>query len=565
MSVLHQVWLDDQVLAFCAAYLVGSTTPSQSASIFEQNQLANITNVIASKWRDEASSSLSDTTLALLNKLPAEYDTVHPDMPEHMQSLAHIRRQAASEIKQREKGLERVSSLLINHAVYVLKQPQLDIYKFVKWFKRNAGSNLAGMGRLLENLSHADSVRVRSNQLLGDIRNASEQTRDRVQAIDDLYADLISVIGIRSDHSWLLRIFLALRNAMYCWPLMIGGSSEGESHGISFPIGLFLSNDEKSKTYFKIVVRRGATGKSPPYVPPTDETPAHMGGSKLYWEQDWANAFWSGTQVAKELWRSQNGRLKFVDEQAAGTKLTSSLVVDLGEACAIVDAAFGGIDVGSYTLKGRSAEAYWAQAILGLLLPAGEIPLGVVTGYIERAGGAYELRHVDGVEKKLEYANNAGFSRVVLPGLETDYSEFDEATAGASNADRVGVPQVDFTAPGEANTKVQSVSDLAKLVQEADNSTQIKAKNEVRRFLQGMAASGSAKRIEINYCPNARSAADAMQPSGWRRATFVRLPETRREFSNCLRRLFLQEQMRLSRPLSGEEESFYRRKSLARA
>lgn len=562
MSTLDQTWLDDQVLAFCAAMLVGSACPSQTESVVEQNQLANLTNVIVSKLRDQSASWLSDTTLSLLNTISAEYDTVHPDMPEHMQSLADVRRLIKSEIKLREKGSGGISSLLVNHAVYVLKQPQLDIYKFFVWFKRNVGSSLVGVGRLLEHLSPTNLQtpnRVRSDQLLSDIRDGSEQTHDRVQAIDDLYAHLHSIVGGGAKRSWLLRVFLALRNSMYCWPLMIGGPNGSETHGVSLPIGLFLSPDDKPKVYFKIVLPRRATTNPRPYVSPTAETPAHMSGSRLYWDQDWANAVWLGLEVAKELWGSQNGRLKFVNAEAAEKKFKSSLVLDLGEACKIVDTALGGTDVGSYTLRGRSAEAYWAQAVLGLLLPAREIPLGVVTGRIERAGGAYELRHVEGIEKKLEYANNAGFPRIVLPGLETEYSTSDETLAGTVKSDDVCLARDDNALPGDASSKASGVADLIRVNENAEGSIQTRARQEVRHFLKRIAASGSFKRIEINYCSTARNAADAMQPSGWRRATFLRLPEVQREFSNCLRRLFLREEKRLKRPLSREEIAFYRR------
>ena len=50
---------------------------------------------------------------------------------------------------------------------------------------------------------------------------------------------------------------------------------------------------------------------------------------------------------------------------------------------------------GGYSLTGRSAEAYWAQALLGLMLPGTQIPLGVVTGRIETINGLDELRHVE--------------------------------------------------------------------------------------------------------------------------------------------------------------------------
>ena len=81
----------------------------------------------------------------------------------------------------------------------------------------------------------------------------------------------------------------------------------------------------------------------------------------------------------------------------------------------------------------RSAEAYWVQAVLGMLLPGREVPLGVVTGRVEIADSGYEIHHVEGITKKLEYANDAGFSRIVLPSGEFD--EFDGDVNYAATTD----------------------------------------------------------------------------------------------------------------------------------
>jgi len=103
---------------------------------------------------------------------------------------------------------------------------------------------------------------------------------------------------------------------------------------------------------------------------------------------------------------------------------------------------------------------------------------------------------VGGIPEKLRYANDAGlFSRVILPNESL-------------------VPQ------------------------------------EVHDFAENLRYQ---KRIEINYCATARSAADAMQASGWRRAAFMRMPATQREFSKVLSRLFNTQLIENGGKLSSED------------
>src|SRR5439155_10442397 len=93
--------------------------------------------------------------------------------------------------------------------------------------------------------------------------------------------------------------------------------------------------------------------------------------------------------------------------------------------------------------------------------------------------------------------------------------------------------------PGiEANEFRTDVADVGGLQRERE-----RVEKEVNAFLEDLTANGVQKKIEINFCPTARAAADAMQPSGWRRSAFIRLPWAQREFSKHLRRLFIEEQV----------------------
>jgi hypothetical protein len=68
--------------------------------------------------------------------------------------------------------------------------------------------------------------------------------------------------------------------------------------------------------------------------------------------------------------------LRFADDVTADAMLSASLVAHLRAASAIVDEIFSDQGAAPYRLTGRSAEAeaYWVQAILGMLLPGRELP-----------------------------------------------------------------------------------------------------------------------------------------------------------------------------------------------
>lgn len=447
-----------------------------------------------------------------------------------------------------------VSGVLIAHAVYLLKQQHVSIRDWLKWLKR-CGGPADDIGFLLKAL---EASRDEVDALLERSRDGSEQTRDRIKAVDGLY-EAVARLAIKPHMPWWLRTCLALRNSLYCWPLMVGGSGRN-LHGISLPIGLFLTKDgrstgRRSKVYFRIVPPKGSNERHRRYVPETATAWPHMEESRLHWNRDWAHAFQVGLVVAKRLWSTQNGRFRFVDEEAAAAVLTSSLVVDMGAASMVVDTVFGATARLPYRLSGRSAEAYWAQAVLGLMLPGGQIPLGVVTGRIDEADGMYVMRHVKGIDKKLEYANLAGFSRVVLAPIHSAPPDFDGGAVGGS----AGTGAAVNNAAGD-DLDPSPVDDEAVAGIDGADSDDRDAEDEVQHFLRSLAASRARKSVEINFCQNARSVADAVQASGWRRATFIRLPEIQHAFSTHLRRLFLKEQIALGRPLSTTDRQDYQRR-----
>ena len=558
MKTLHQQWLVDKAVAFSASVLTGADLDEGGTGLTER--LERATQVIALNVTGETTGYFSDSTIALLEKIPDDY--LEPDLsllPAAV-PLSPVLSGVPSEIELRTTKAQRLPEILIAHAVYLLKHSHLSIRDFLKWLNRHKEPETRDIGGIVKNLDSDDPAWATVDRLLDLSRDASQQTRDRIDAVDRLYDALMPFASPGDGMLWWLRICLALRGALYCWPLMVAGSPEHGLHGISLPVGLFLSQDGESKVYFRIV-NPGNAAEHRRYVPRKGDVWAHMEDSNLQWNGEWAKAFQVGLEVAKTLWRTQNGRLCFVDDVAADAMLNASVVVDLGAACAIVDTIFGGRGGAPYRLSGRSAEAYWVQAVLGMLLPGREVPLGVVTGRVEMADGGYEIRHVDGISKKLEYANNVGFSRVVLPSGESDESTDDVNDADGQDAHDAGtVPYPDHAESPMLTTASSLESADVGTGDDGDGTSEERtAEAEVRAFLKSLAASNARKRIEINFCRNVRNVADAMQMSGWRRTAFVRLCATQRAFSIQLRRLFLLEQIQAGTRLAGEDRRFYDR------
>ncbi len=577
MSELASYWLQDQSLSFAAALLSGN--PNSIATAMAETCV----DLIRDNLFDNV-FALSDTTLSLIASVGDAYD--NPDylrneglegLAERSNVIGSARETARKELLLRESttGAKRISisRVFVSHAVCVLKQRHLSANKFFKWLQRSGGLATPGVETIVRNIrKDPGNLDQRLSKLLDDSRDTLKQTRDRIDQIDDLYEVVLKVANGDAEkiRSWWTRICLGYRNSLFCWPLMEYRSPGGdERRGISLPIPLFLFEDGESthekakrnpfgqKTWFKWVTSRGAERLEGDrrYQPPRGSMPAHMEDSRLGWDKDWGSALQIGMDVAKKLWDSQNGRLKYADEEQAQAKLTASLNVDLAPASQIVDSVYGRVppeylkavpeEERYFRLEGGSAEAYWVQAVLGLLLPAREIPLGVVTGRIIYADGAYELGDVQGIKAKLEYAHRAGFPRIVVPGSPEDYSKFDAEEEGlpahADDADKDSRVLLDDALQAEPETESELLT----------------PKEQVKLFLDVLKTQDTSKSIEINFCKNARTAADAMQPSGWRRATVLRLPQLQVTYGYNQRRLFCREIVRKGERLRREDRDWY--------
>lgn len=535
---LSDYWLRDQTIAF-AATLLGEVNDE-----FEPLSVA-CAEVLMKHIEVFRSGLVSDSTLRLATTVDENLfneDFLETQgletLPGIMSRLAETVAEAQKELDGRDaisgRGLNRV---LISHAVYLLKRRNLSAVQFLTWLHRAASGAVPGMEKVLKAIKapEGDHIAGIENSLAGS-RDSDRQTRYRLDEIDKLYALVLDASGDSRDkvHPWWTRICMAYRSSLFCWPLLAekrekqAGQDENghnRSRGLSLPISLFLVDDGKStfrptpnnrgqKIWFKYKLTKAEEdeGKREPHFQPGgDGFPAHMDGYYFGFTPEWWDAFGIGVDVAKKLWSSQNGRLRYADDEVAQSKLRSSLNVDLRAACDIVEAVYSGVDddvwLGEtankpdarfFIVEDRSAEAYWVQCVLGLLLPAHEVPMGLCTGKIEYNDGDFEMQDVGDVVEKLEYANRAGVPRVVIPG---DRREF------------------------------------------YDDSEEEGARVDVKAFLDRIAESDARKTLEVNFSRTARAAADAMQPSGWRRANFLRTATFQRAFGYHQRRLFLRDSL----------------------
>lgn len=584
-TILAEYWLQDQAIAF-AATLLGTHDP------FSEPRPFACARYLSECLARVPFDLLSDSTLRLLATIDETYHDWYTG--ERLQAILSALRldsffadpielglfakKARSELADRDKlKANDLNRVLISHIVYLLNRPHLSILKVLKWLNRASPNAVPGIKLILEDLEHPESTRaVEVEKALNGSRNTDAQTRDRLDDIDDLHALLLDAAGDqrRKAEIWLSRIVIAYRSSMFCWPLLTEGTeeetdanqhdaTEGQTQqrsvrGLSLPISLFVLEDGEStkpnlrgqpnargqRIWFNYTLTRAEVeaGKHKPKFQPASGGLRHrIGGFRFFFAQEWWDAFQVGTDVAKKLWASQNGRLRFADADAADRKLHASLNVDLRAACDTVEAVFKVLPDAAWerldfdkryiTVGGRSAEAYWTQCVLSLLLPGGDVPLSVCTGTVNYKDGEFEMGNVAGIAAKLEYANRAGFPRVVVAGDSREYFEeepLDEDEQGDESEDGSDTVLAEIAAETDS--------------EDLDETDPVKA--ELKAFLDRLDQDLSKKTVEVNFARTARAAADAMQPSGWRRTDFLRTPLFQRKFSRTQKRLFMRDALR---------------------
>jgi hypothetical protein len=380
-----------------------------------------------------------------------------------------------------------------------LRQGDLPLERALRWFGFIDQAHHGAVRGLIRRIKRSEVVHSDLAQHMFIARDVTQPTEKRAYAIDQIFDQISTLLDeVRDEEGdgghgfkrgWWVRTCLAWRSSLYSWPVMWGGGIELAAYGMGLPLALQLKFDGRSTVSFS-------------------GDPQH-----LRWTSEWVDAFHIGMRAAKELWRSQNGRIRVADEDAFEQCLTSSLVVDVRMADAVVSVLYSS-DNGSCELNGPSAQAYWAIAILGLLNGTGANLQGAATGRLERANGSWYLRPVGNIRQKLRFANAHGHSRLVIPGQE------EESVA----------------AEGEKKLPDNSPAESMLLDDEPEDATR-----DYLAFREDLKDEGTELRLEVNLCPDLRTAADALSQSGWRRSSFVRLPEMQGAFTYTLRRLFLHE------------------------
>jgi len=364
----------------------------------------------------------------------------------------------------------------VGHALTVIVQPHIGLRDFVKWARRTGIKDSGSTDAYWKQRLEA----LQSNdgdRRLDEFRSATF-IDDRLRAIDDLhwagFGKDTNGLKVNDEGLWSW-LCQALVSQQFCWPLLSAEIGEA-TFGVSLPLQLMLTRPLEGRSPSTVHCRcRDKTYMRPTRLEDGGWTRHRFTSGPINWTNDFQHSLATGLIAGKALWASQNGRAA---RAMRLDHLDQNLTVDFTWAHGVVD----GLPLPDVTLSGRSAELYVTQIVLARLLGF-DTPIGVATGTIDTNSPTLPVGFVDDVDLKARYARDAGvFSRLILPAALSPSFEA-----------------------------------------------------ETRPALDELHATG---RLEVNYCPTARSAADAMQRAGWRRTTFLDAPEERFFFYDTLGRLF---------------------------
>jgi len=365
--------------------------------------------------------------------------------------------------------------IFVAHAMTVISQPHLALRDFIKWATRT-GIRKSGSTELYWS-ERLDALLANGGQEYFDLYRNATLIDARLRAIEGLYSAGLNrdTNGrVLDDDGLWLWLCQALLSQQFFWPLL-SAEIGNATFGVSLPFEMALTQTHEGQKS-RVYCRCRKRQYKPPERLEGDRSSLHQFvGGRIQWTNEFHRSLAIGLAAGKALWRSQNGRAAI---EMRADYLNQSLVVDFTWAHRVID----DLSISEIVLLGRSAELYFSQVVLSRLLGS-DAPLGVATGTIDTSASVLPVGYVDDIDAKVKYARDVGvFSRLVLP-----------SALAAS-----------FT-------------------------------TNVRPALEELHAAG---RLEVNFCPTARSAADAMQRGGWRRTTFLHAPEERFFFYDTLGRLF---------------------------
>lgn len=260
------------------------------------------------------------------------------------------------------------------------------------------------------------------------LRDPYTTTDQRCEAVSDLIATLERDLSAR----WAVRLLENyLYRHQYAWPLIVLGESErsGMGYAFSFPVGVDIKFFDHHQANSTLVL--GAEG------------PVSV--------QQWRGRLNNCARVGRELWRAKHGhygafRHVVHDNYREGGGSRTVVTFDFTsaqniaaphEACtveALGDELSGTPD---FVLADGSADAYFAQVVLGRLLGRSPAQVNIATGTIGerhksedgRALLNYTFGKPEGIEAKLGYVFASGhYERLVLPsGSEVEVDRWLEA------------------------------------------------------------------------------------------------------------------------------------------
>lgn len=210
-----------------------------------------------------------------------------------------------------------------------------------------------------------------------------------------------------------------LYDRLFFWPLLVPEkdseeSDNGKNHDVHLGFSLPVAVDVHPPT------SDGSSDRED-----RDEAPI-VGGEDILDIEAWREPLRRSVRAGKTLWRSKHGN--YGDFRREITSRQTSVVFDFSHASRIMrpyqEARIEGLkedgiepESDSFSLSNRSAEAYFAQAVLNDLLGHPNIQANAATGMIgDPIGLNYELEAPDGIHAKLRYAfASQRFEQVVLP------------------------------------------------------------------------------------------------------------------------------------------------------
>jgi hypothetical protein len=235
------------------------------------------------------------------------------------------------------------------------------------------------------------------------LRDSWATTRQRCNAVEQ-----VSKVT-QEGPDWFTQIENYLYHRQFFWPLLVVKTARGETISFSLPVAVEIHPP------------------SPAYRPKRKDQPEEVqikGTEDFLDAAGWREPLERSVSAGKNLWRSKHGNYGAFRRDVMSRQ--TSVVFDFSYASEVVrpvseavkEAQDGaGADGYSLELVDRSAEAYFAQAVLNGLLGKTNIQANVASGAIGEQGGLnYRLEKPAGIPAKLRYVFlSRRFEQVVLP------------------------------------------------------------------------------------------------------------------------------------------------------